>query len=141
MHPLTFAKINALGLVAFGLVAAAGSHPATAGPWSAMLDFARWPIDGLESAASPEARILSAVGGGIVAGWGLTLWWLLAGPIARGDAGARTIYLASLGLWFVIDSTGSIAAGWPLNAVLNVAFLLALAVPVLITRAPAPAHA
>ena len=37
--------------------------------------------------------------------------------------------LTSVGIWFVLDSAGSIAAGAPLNVALNTVFLGLYAVP------------
>ena len=62
---LTLLKTACLGTLLIGLIAAAGSHPALSGPWSLLLDAVKWPVDGAQSAASSEARILSAIGGGL----------------------------------------------------------------------------
>jgi hypothetical protein len=56
--------------------------------------------------------------------------WLVAGRLYPRDPElARTLILASVAAWFVIDSLGSVAAGAPLNAVLNVVFLLVFWLP------------
>ncbi|GMQ94633.1 MAG: hypothetical protein BMS9Abin12_2133 [Acidimicrobiia bacterium] len=41
----------------------------------------------------------------------------------------RTVMLAGAWVWFVADSVGSVTAGAPLIALLNVAFLLSFIVP------------
>jgi hypothetical protein len=78
---------------------------------------------------SREARLLNAVLGGVLAGWSVMMFWMAAGPVARGDQGARAAFLASVTLWFLLDSFGSIVAGWPGNAVSNFLFFLLFAVP------------
>jgi hypothetical protein len=42
----------------------------------------------------------------------------------------RSLIIASIGTWFVIDSAGSVLAGAPLNALFNVSFLLIFVLPV-----------
>jgi hypothetical protein len=138
--PLTLLKSACLGTFLLGLVAAAASHPALAGPWSLLMDLVQWPIDGAQSAASSEARILSAIGGGLTCGWAVMLYGLAAGPIARGDRDMRALFVGSVLTWFTVDSTASLAAGWPGNVVLNLGFAAMLLTPFLLDR-PASARA
>jgi hypothetical protein len=135
---LALLKTACLGTFLIGLVAAAASHPALSGPWSLLLDAVRWPIDGAQSAASSEARVLSAIGGGLTCGWAVMLYGLAAGPIARGDAEARRLFVAGVLTWFAIDSLASLAAGWPGNVALNLVFVAMLLAPFLLDRAKAP---
>ena len=75
--------------------------------------------------------------GAVMVGWGVALLVLVAGPVRRGDASGWWAVCASLAVWFVIDSTFSVASGhWP-NAGLNLAFFVLYAVPLAATR-PAP---
>lgn len=138
--PLTLLKTACLGTFLIGIIAAAASHPALAGPWSLLMDVIQWPIDGAQSAASSEARILSAIGGGLTCGWAVMLYGLAAGPIARGDRDARGLFVASVLTWFGIDSSASLAAGWPGNVVLNLGFAAMLLTPFLLGK-PRPAKA
>ena len=77
--------------------------------------------------AVPEAKAAldfhGAVIGGVMTGW-LGLSAMLVWRDAPGD---RTIMLAGVALWFVIDSAASVAAGFALNAVSNAGFALVLA--------------
>jgi hypothetical protein len=127
--PLTFLRISCLATIGIGLVSALASHPIASGPWALLMDLLQWPVDGAQSVASPEARVLSAVLGGIACGWGLLLYLLASGPIARGDREARGMFVASVLTWFAIDSLASLAAGWPANLLLNTAFAAMLLVP------------
>jgi hypothetical protein len=130
--PLTLLKTACLGTFLLGLVAAAAAHPALAAPWSLLMDVIQWPVDGAESAASSEARILSAIGGGLTCGWAVMLYGLASGPIARGDRDMRGLFIASVLTWFSIDSTASFAAGWPGNVLLNLLFAALLLTPFLL---------
>ena len=119
----------AAAVMVFGLIVAGTAHPATAGITRFLVDLIFWPVDGLQSVDAPETRLLGAVCGGIMAGWGLMIWLVTTRLYPREPALARSIVLGSAAVWFVIDSVGSIVAGAPLNAVFNVGFLLAFWLP------------
>jgi hypothetical protein len=135
--PLALLRTSCLATIAIGLVSAVASHPAASGPWTLLMDALQWPLDGAQNVASKESRVLSAVLGGIACGWGLLLYLLASGPIASGDRDARSMFVGSVVTWFVIDSLASLAAGWPLNLLLNTAFAALLLLPFLLHRAPA----
>lgn len=123
--------LKAACLVAFalGLVSVAAAHPATDGPWLFVFSLLDWPPLTQSHVFSREARVLNAVHGGVLAGWSVMMFWMAGGPVARGDQGARAAFLASVTLWFLLDSLGSIVAGWPGNAVSNFLFFLLFALP------------
>lgn len=108
----------------FGLVSAAASHPATQGPWALLFDVLQWPVDGLPAFASSNERVLSAVLGGILVGWSSLMLWMLHGPVAQGEPSAVRAYSVAMLLWFVVDSSASLVAGWPGNAGLNLVCLI-----------------
>ena len=118
--------------VATGLVAASAAHPVSAGPWLFLFDLLRWPLDGGQGPLSDEARISAAVIGGVMAGWGVMLFALVSGPMASGERDAQRMYVLGLAVWFVVDTTASLLAGWPGNALLDCGFLLALLRPLLL---------
>ncbi|MEM8688380.1 MAG: hypothetical protein AAGF81_13695 [Pseudomonadota bacterium] len=123
-------KGGAVVLILFGILAAAGAMPALSAPTLLLLDLAFWPLDGAQSLAAPETRLLCAVGGGVLVGWGALLF-LLADQIGSTDpALVRKFVIVSIGSWFVVDSLGSVAAGAPMNALFNVGFLLLFLIPV-----------
>jgi hypothetical protein len=122
-------QAGAILLIVFGLATALAAHPVTAGITRFLADLIIWPVDGRETLASPDARLLAAIGGGLMAGWGLMIWLVAGRLYPRDPELARTLILASVAAWFVIDSLGSVAAGAPLNAVLNVVFLLVFWLP------------
>ncbi len=103
---------------------ALATYPATAGVTLFLTDLILWPIDSAQTLASPETRMLCAIIGGVMAGWGLMLWLVATRLYPREPALARTLILTSVGTWFVIDGIGSLLAGAPLNALFNVGFLL-----------------
>jgi hypothetical protein len=116
-------------VVGFGVLSLLGAHPATAEPLRFLIDLIFWPLDGNETLSAPATRLICAIGGGLMVGWGLMLWQVVTRLYPRDPELARTLILTGIGAWFVVDSAGSIAAGAPLNAIFNIGFLAAFAVP------------
>jgi hypothetical protein len=114
----------------FGLLIAAAALPALSGPAALLLDFVFFPVDGLQAPDGAAARLLSAIGGGMTFGAGAMLWVIATRVYPADPALGRTLILTGVGCWFVVDSLMSVAAGAPLNAFLNVGFLLVFLVPV-----------
>jgi hypothetical protein len=123
-------SVASLIVAAFGLAVALAAHPALAPTIGVLVDLLIWPLDGAQSLASPEARLLAAVGGGVMLGWGVMLWLVANRLYARDPALARSMVLTSVGAWFVVDSLASVMAGVPLDVLGNVAFLAMLVWPV-----------
>jgi hypothetical protein len=125
-------------VIGFGVLVALSALPAANGPTMLLADILFWPPDGAQSWLAAETRLVSAIGGGVMVGWGWVLWVLSGEVMARAPDLARRMILQSVGMWFVIDSTGSVAAGAPLNVLGNLAFLAAFVWPL---RGWAPASA
>jgi hypothetical protein len=116
--------------IAFGAVIAAAAIPALQAPTALLLDLVYLPLDGAPSTGGSATRILSAISGGVLIGWGLMMWLLATTLYAKEPTICRKIILTSIISWFVVDSSMSIAAGAFLNVVFNVGFLLVFALPV-----------
>ncbi len=126
-------------VIGFGVLVVVAAYPATAGLTMFLLDFILWPIDGAHSVVTPELRLVFAISGGIMTGWGILLWLIATRLYPREPQLARSMILVSIGVWFVVDSTASIFAGAPLNALLNTSFLLMFGLP--LWRSPGAATA
>lgn len=124
-------KAAAILLIAFGVMVAAAAVPVLSYPTLFLLDLALWPLDGAQSLAASETRLLCAVGGGMLTGWGALIFLVADRLYPIDPVQARQLILISICSWFVVDSAGSLAAGAPVNAVLNVGFLLLFLVPLL----------
>ena len=123
-------RIGAALLIGFGLLVAAAAVPALNAPAAWLLDLIYFPLDGAEATGAPADRLLSAIAGGVMAGWGVMIW-LVAGEVYPADpALGRRLVLHGVLTWFVIDSSMSIAAGAPLNVVGKLGFLLVFVIPV-----------
>jgi hypothetical protein len=116
-------------VILFGLLIALASMAATAAPTLFLADMIFWPVDGVQAVSRETNRLLAAILGGVMIGWGALLY-LLTTRLYPDDPGlARLLITASLGVWFLIDSLGSIVAGAPLNAILNLFFLGMFLIP------------
>lgn len=121
-------------VIGFGLLGLLGTLPATSAPTQFLTDLAFWPLDGAPNSAAPETRLFWGILAGLLCGWGLLLWQITTRLLPRDPELARTLILTSIGTWFVIDSAGSLAAGAPVNALMNVGFLLLFVLPLWRTR-------
>lgn len=126
-------KLAALFIIALpGIPLALAVVPGLAGP--ANLFFGLALLGGETAITEPAGRLVVAILGGVIAGWG-TLVWLVADRVYGHDpALAGSILLISASVWFVIDSTASVIAGAPFNAALNVLFAALVFGPILLAR-------
>lgn len=115
-------------VVVFGLVMASGALATTEWPARTLFEWQNQgplPID-------RAARVTLGVLGGVMCGWGVTLYaaFRAAHMISDHSTPIWRLIVASIIFWFVVDSSLSIATGFTLNAVMNVGFLLAFVVPI-----------
>lgn len=113
----------------FGLLTALAALPQLAAPTVLLADILIWPVDGAETGRLPEARLLYAIAGGVLTGWGWIIWRLAGEAMDRQPDLVRAIIRTSILLWFAVDGTGSVLAGAPLNVLANGVFLALFLVP------------
>lgn len=117
-------KIAAVVIGSFGPVFFLGTMAETLEPARFTLDLLSWPIDGATTYASPDTRFLSALTGGFLLGWGVTVWCLSTWVYDLAPEGVRKAIITGICAWFVLDSAGSIASGNASNALFNIVVLL-----------------
>jgi hypothetical protein len=117
-------KVAAIVVGSFAPVFALGTMTATLEPARFTLDLLSWPLDGATTYDSPDTRFLSALTGGFLLGWGVTIWLLATSVYDAAPEPVRRAVLCGLLAWFVLDSAGSIASGNASNAAINVLVLL-----------------
>jgi len=117
-------KITAIVIGSFGPICFLGTMDATSEPARLTLDLLSWPIDGRETYADSDTKLLSALLGGFLLGWGVMIWRVSGSVYDAAPEGVRQAVLTGLLAWFFLDSAGSIAGGHASNAVFNVAILL-----------------
>jgi hypothetical protein len=128
LHKL-WLKVAAIVVGIGGPIFFLGTMPETMEPARLTLDILSWPVDGATTYASPDTRFLSALTGGFLLGWGVTIWCLSAWVYDLAPEPVRKAVLTGICSWFVLDSAGSIASGNESNALFNVAVLLIAAGP------------
>ena len=124
----TWMTVWCWAVVVFGLALAGAGLPATDGLTRVLFailgDPASFHLDN-------QARFTIALMGAVTLGWALTMATAMRAAIALGDAG-RPVWVGltgSLLVWFVIDSSLSIATGFPLNAASNTVILVTYLLP------------
>jgi hypothetical protein len=120
----SYLRITAVVIGSFGPVFFLGTMAATAGPAEWALDFLSWPLDGRQHYDEPTTRFLSALTGGFLFGWGITVWCLQKCVYAIAPEGVRKSVLAGILGWFILDSAGSVASGNAANVFFNIIVLL-----------------
>tara|TARA_R110002020_G_scaffold35195_16_gene106357 strand:+ start:4833 stop:5273 length:441 start_codon:yes stop_codon:yes gene_type:complete len=122
-HAQVWVKVASAVVIGVGLVLAAAAWPPLAAPVALLTDLLVWPLDGQQTLSSPETRVFAAIAGGVMVGWGVTLWKMAGHLLPVDIAAAKSIALTGIYAWFAVDSIGSIAAGASLNAALNLGFV------------------
>ncbi len=126
---ISWLKFGSALTIFFGTLIAAATVPALSGPVQYLADFIFFPLDGLQSVAAQETRLINAISGGVMVGWGLMLWMLSTQLYPKEPALTRKIIMTSIIAWFIIDSSGSVLAGASLNVLGNTSFLLIFCLP------------
>lgn len=79
-------------------------------------------------------RLPYMVLGAVMAGWTLLMIQIVRGPLKDNSAWAWTFLVRSLSLWFVLDTGMSLVLGYPMHAVFNFPFAIALGLPLMWLR-------
>lgn len=117
-------KVTAVVIGSFGPVFFLGTMRPTLAPARLTLDLLGWRLDQPSTYDTPDTRFLSALTGGFLLGWGVTVWCLSTWVYDAAPEGVRRTVLAGVLAWFCLDSAGSIASGNPTNVAFNVVVLL-----------------
>ena len=125
----TWLKLTSLLVVLLGLLVALGAHPATALPATWLADLVFWPFDGRQGLDADAARVLAAIGGGVMVGWGVMMWLVIDRLHAVDPGLTRLLLIESTLAWFLVDSTGSFVSGAGVNVLLNTVLMLVIVLP------------
>ncbi len=120
----SYLRITAIVVGSFGPIFFLGTMLPTSEPARFTLDILSWPLDGLQNYEAATTRFLSALTGGFLFGWGVTIWCLRQWVYDLAPEGVRKTVLAGLLAWFVLDSSGSAASGNASNVFFNIVVLL-----------------
>jgi hypothetical protein len=122
-------KAASAAVMGVGVVVALSAFPPAATVTNILSDLVFWPFDGRQAVDTQTARLLAAIGGGVMFGWGLLLWQLTTQLLPKDPVLAAALIRTSIVAWFVLDSICSVLAGAYLNVVLNLGFLVMFLVP------------
>ena len=123
-----YLKVSGFLVASFAPICFLGTIPETAEFARVSLDLLSWPIDGRESLTGGTSKLLSAILGGFLLGYGITIWQLSQAYDYAPEV-IRKIVVTGLCSWFFLDSLGSIAGGHWSNALWNVPILFAFVGP------------
>jgi len=123
-HKFWLKKITAVVIGSFGPVFFLGTMVPTLAPARLTLDLLGWRLDHPSTYDALDTRFLSALTGGFLLGWGVTIRCLAVWVYDAAPEGVRQSVLFGVLAWFFLDSAGSIASGNPSNAAFNVLVLL-----------------
>lgn len=89
------------------------------------------PDDGDIAGASSRAylRLVYGILGAVIVGWMTTIGLIVIGPLRRREKWAWWAIVSAVAAWFVLDTGLSVVLGFVGHALFNVAFAVALAVP------------
>ncbi|MEM9695553.1 MAG: hypothetical protein AAGA56_23615 [Myxococcota bacterium] len=119
---LRWLQVTSLFTVLVGVTAAFAAHPATSEPWRFLFDVIRWPVDGSPGPFAPATRFMNAILGGVMVGWGAMMFAMVhPAPEASRQRLARDLGIG-LFSWWVVDSSASVIAGLPGNALVNLGY-------------------
>lgn len=101
---------------------------ATAGSFFSWFGFG--PDDSIDTDAVRDYLLLPyMVLGAVMAGWVFLMIQIVRGPLKEESPWAWTFLVRSLSLWFVLDTGMSLVLGYPMHAVFNLPFAVALGIP------------
>lgn len=121
MKNIKFFKLCCCLTMFTGFLSFLGSNNLSQIPWLKVFNILG-PASKNISEFSKEAFVLNAIIGGVMIGWGATMFFL-ADEIFKNRTVWRAV-LAGLYVWFCFDSLGSFFAGFYLNIAFNLIFLL-----------------
>ncbi len=122
-------KLASIMTVATGLFFAIASTAPTDGVVRQLLDLVFFRLGDGPSELADSHHLANAILGGVMVGWGVTAWLLVDRFLGLAPRDVKRVLLTGLGAWFIVDSSGSIASGGWLNAVLNIGFLAMFLLP------------
>ncbi len=116
--------ITALVIGSFGPVFSLGAWESTSLPAQFTLDLLNFPLDKVQHFHEPTTRFLSALTGGFLLGWGITIAGLRQWVFDFNPEGVRKTVVAGIMAWCIADSTGSVLAGANSNVFFNLLVLV-----------------
>ena len=107
------------------LLVVAGSTAGSLFSW-----FGFGPDESIATAAVRDyLRLPYMVLGAVMAGWAFLMLQIVRGPLKEGSTWAWTFLTRAISLWFILDTGMSLILDYPMHAVFNIPFAVALGIP------------
>jgi len=117
-------------VLGLGVVFAGSAWPQTDAAVRLFYDVIYWPLDG-QSGWHENLRLTAAILGAVMMGWSLTLLTLVQVALKQPQLSLWRPMTGAILVWWIVDSSISVALHTPGNAVSNTGFLLLYLIPVL----------
>ena len=134
----TLIRLMGWGFIIFGIVFVTIAFPALDSFAIAISQLFDWTGLTTSNPLTREARWFAAIMSGLSAGFGAFFVFIIAPLLSHKDAAVfQTIKrggLMAAGIWYIVDSIGSVAAGVPSNVAMNTLFLAVFAIPLLLVK-------
>jgi hypothetical protein len=127
----TYVTLVAWILAGYALVWATAPYWTADLPARILLDILAWPMGDGRPVWDDNLKWLSSIGAGLLMALGVVLGGVVAPAVRAGDKRVARVSVMAMLAWFVVDSAGSVAAGFAANAVINVPTLLVCIAPLL----------
>jgi len=120
-------------IVLFGLAMAFLSWSPLFSVFNDMANSVFWPVSGPDAGTQQLRLWYSGMLGGTMAGWGVTLWFIVNGPFRKKERWSRDAIVAGIIVWFIVDTLLSLYAKVYFNAGFNTLVLVLAGVPLIMT--------
>ena len=122
-------KVAAIAIFGYAFLFSLGAIKMFEEPIRFVLDISSFPLDNVQNYDAPTTVFLSAIIGGVLAGWGAMIWLLSVWFYDKSPEQVRKTVLIGILTWFFVDSFGCIISGDVNNAITNIFLLLLLVGP------------
>ena len=134
----TLLRLTGWGFIIFCTVFVTIAFEGYDGVAHKIADLFDWTGPPHDEVLSRDARWFGAIWAGMGAALGALYIWLVAPLLMTENREVQNIArrggLIVAGVWYIIDSAGSFAAGVPSNVAMNTIFLLCIAVPLVTVK-------
>lgn len=126
-----FMMVVAITFFIYSILWALAPYPSINLPARLILDLADWPLDNLATPLDRNTQWLSSIGAGVLAAISIFLGGIVVPAIKRADTSITRTTILAMVVWYVIDSTGSVASGVSSNVFFNSIYLVLVLIPLI----------
>ena len=124
-----FLFIIAVVFFAYAILWGLAPYPSINFPARLILDLADWPLDSLSIPLDKNTQFLSAIGSGELAAISIFLGGIVVPAIKDRNTVITRQAIIAMSTWYILDSSGSIAAGVASNVFFNSIYFILVLIP------------